>query len=355
LTFSKDSKEVNDACQRLHDQNLKANHYRVSSEQIWRNAVNPERGRIAQQLSESKQAQYRTQLFSTFSAALAPLRAYQIEPLIDAFIEGNLQPLADGLVDSEKPKVHLEIKKQCPNSSISDIQLALDDVDDAGVVKIATAEARRQLSEQREEKTRLETGFVQINLGTHEAPVDLTGKCLWVPASVRHEVQKDDTSGLTRYSFFVYGGVSIQPRINVVQGGNAPLGGNSVGGGAFNRNNVTKGHQDHHIASDKNSFTKNHELWKLSGVNVNSRVNKIHLPKTAEQHPTRTLHSGRHTNAYSENVAKEMQKVVLQGKDKGWTPSQYREATRTLLSNMKQELRAGNIALNKNHRPWAKT
>ena len=83
-------------------------------------------------------------------------------------------------------------------------------------------------------------------------------------------------------------------------------------------------------------------------------TNKIYLPKTADQHPTRSVHSGRHTNSYSENVERRMNAIVQQGKAGGWAPAQYREATRTALSQLRQDLRAGEIALNKNHRPWAK-
>ena len=54
-----------------------------------------------------------------------------------------------------------------------------------------------------------------------------------MPASVRHEVKKDDTTGLTRYSFFVYGGVNLQSRINLTAGGNAALGGNPINGGSI--------------------------------------------------------------------------------------------------------------------------
>ena len=62
----------------------------------------------------------------------------------------------------------------------------------------------------------------------------LTGRCFWVPSSIRHEVSPARSGH--RHSFFVYGGINIQLRINVVQIGNAPLDGNSVGGGSFNRN-----------------------------------------------------------------------------------------------------------------------
>jgi len=65
----------------------------------------------------------------------------------------------------------------------------------------------------------------------------LKGQCFWVPASVRHEVRQDEKTGLSRYSFFVYGGVNVQPRVNVINGVNGALKGNAVGGGSFNNSN----------------------------------------------------------------------------------------------------------------------
>jgi hypothetical protein len=194
---------------------------------------------------------------------------------------------------------------------------------------------------------------VQINLGKHAEPVDSEDQCFWVPSTTRHEVRKDDTTGLTRYSFFVYGGVNLQPRINVVQRGNAALRGNPVGRGSFNRSQITKGFQDHHIASHSNKYTKNHELFQLSGINVHSRVNKIYLPENASLHESRSIHYKRHTSTYSEKVSWRMDGLVEQGKAAGWTQQQYRDKTRKLLSELRQELRAGNIGLNKHHRPWA--
>ena len=59
-----------------------------------------------------------------------------------------------------------------------------------------------------------------------------------MPASVRHEVNKDTSVVTSPHSFFVYGGVSIQSRINFSQGGNNALGGSRVGKGAFNNINA---------------------------------------------------------------------------------------------------------------------
>lgn len=95
-----------------------------------------------------------------------------------------------------------------------------------------------------------------------------------MPASVRHEVRKDETTGLARFSFFVLGGVNVQPRVNIVRGGNGPLSGNSVGGGSFNRKEVIKGFQDHHIVSPTNPHTMNNELFALAGVGMNSVYRK---------------------------------------------------------------------------------
>jgi len=53
------------------------------------------------------------------------------------------------------------------------------------------------------------------------------------------------------------------------------------------------------------------------------------------------------------NVSERMNRVVIQGESQGWGQSQYRAELRSILSNLRQELRSGNIALNSIHRPWA--
>ena len=88
--------------------------------------------------------------------------------------------------------------------------------------------------------------------------------------------------------------------------------------------------------------------------NSNSRINKIYLPTQANQHPSRSIHLGRHTNDYSDKIARKMNMIAERGKIAGWTPAQYREQTKSMLAELRQELKGGNIALNKHHRPWAK-
>ena len=354
LYFDSSSPEVNEACQNWHDQISKDNPG-VSSSRIWNEVINPKKSDIAKQLSKSKQENCRNQIYNIFSPRLsAPLGASSYGKLIDSFMQGNINPLSEALINYEKTKAQEDMNKQFPYSSTKNIALALDDYGDATAKSIATDESRRQLLRRKETNDKLASGFTQINLGKHEAKVDLEDQCFWVPASVRHEVRRDGTTGLARYSFFVYGGVNIQPHVNIVPGGNGPLGGNAVGGGAFNRTEITRGFQDHHIISPTNHATKNHELLSLAGFNdINSRSNRIYLPVHESQHATRSIHRGRHTQEAMNDVARNMDRIVQKGKAENWSQSQYRSELRTMLSETRQELRAGNIALNSKHRPWA--
>lgn len=254
----------------------------------------------------------------------------------------------------EKARAYTEIRKQFTGSSTKDIARAIDKDGELHAEVIAKEEAHRQLREQRELNKKLESGFVRISLGKHEEPIDLKGKCFWVPASTRHEVRKDATTGLARYSFFVYGGVSLQPRINTAMGGNRPLGGNAVGGGSFNRTEITRGYQSHHIISPTNKETRNHELLRLAGFNnLDSRPNRIYLPTHESQHPSRSIHSGRHTQDAMDRVSRKMDDVVARGKSENWSQSQYRSGLRDMLASERQDLRAGNVALNSKYRPWS--
>jgi len=135
--------------------------------------------------------------------------------------------------------------------------------------------------------------------------------------------------------------------------GNPPGGGSGGGPTSFNRDTIKKGFQDHHIISPTNKLTRDHELLKLAGFDLESRANKIFLPSKESLHATRSPHLGRHTTASMKRMEKAMDKIVKRGKEKGWTQSQYNAALTKLLKEVRQELKAGNISLNKNARPWA--
>lgn len=342
LTFSEYSTEVDEYRTRMYDALLEANPH-ASSSRIWDEV--PSRSTIAKKLSESKCTDIRRQLTGLFPTCSTSS--------IGAFMQGNIDPLANELVSSTKKNLQKKIHTHYRNRSIHDIALAIDDDGDTAAMRIANDEAREQLREIKELKEKSESGFAKIHLGKQDKEVDLKGECFWVPASVRHDVSKDNNPGTSRHSFFVYGGVNIQSRINYIQGGNKPLQGNQVRGGSFDRTQVTKGFQDHHIASNKNKHTMNHEAFTLAGMNLNSRANKIYLPSNPTLHNERSIHQGKHTDSYSRKIAQRFDTIVEQGKTQGWNTEQYRAATRAELSKIRQELKSGNVGLNKNHRSWA--
>ncbi|KTD65105.1 J domain-containing protein [Legionella shakespearei] len=130
-----------------------------------------------------------------------------------------------------------DIRMQFIESNIKDIEHALEESGQVAAQRVAVARSRRYLQDCRTPKAALEAGFVTVKLGTQAQEVDLKGQCFWVPASVRHEVPQAEQASRSRYSFFIYGGVNVQPKINTKQG-NAPLGGSRIGGSAFNNVNA---------------------------------------------------------------------------------------------------------------------
>ncbi|WP_298627854.1 AHH domain-containing protein [uncultured Legionella sp.] len=348
LTFSEYSPEVNEEHTRMYDALSKANPH-ASSSRIT-DAI-PTRATIAKKLSDSKCTEIRRQLTELFPSCSSDS--------IRSFMQGDMNPLANELVSNTKKNLQQKIHTHYLNRSIHDIALAIDDDGDAAAMRIANEEACEQLRQIKELKDKSESGFAKINLGKEDKEVDLKGECFWVPASVRHDVSKDNTAGTSRHSFFVYGGVNIQSRINIIPGGNSSLSGNRVGAGNFNRREITRGFQSHHIVSHTNKATKNHELLEKAGFNnrkdINSKVNRIFLPDGKKSHhENRSLHSGKHTQMAMDAVAAKMDQILIQGKAQGWSQTQYREQLRNMIVNERQNLRNGITDLYVKPRPWAK-
>jgi hypothetical protein len=111
-----------------------------------------------------------------------------------------------------------------------------------------------------------------------------------------------------------------------------------------------EGFQDHHIISDKNPLTKDHELIDLAEFDLQSATNRIFLPTEPGLHPTRSIHSGRHYSEVSRDLARQMDEAVMVGKQHNFSVQQYNKALRELISAERQELRSGRRRLNKNSR-----
>lgn len=236
LDFSTYSDEVNDHCNKMYEQALR-NNPRVESWRI-RQQVEGMRAEIARKLSESKQSSCRQELTKIFAPRIeSMLGAHAFSRALDAFMKGNHQVLVDAMTQQERKELLDHLKTQFPKSSNDDFIHAIDDHDDKACTRISVAEARHQLQQQKVKKDNFVAGFARIHLGEEPKSTHLSNSCFWVPASVRHEV-KQTPSGQSRYSFFVYGGVNLQPRVNVVPGGSLPMGGSAVGGGTLSNVNA---------------------------------------------------------------------------------------------------------------------
>jgi curved DNA-binding protein CbpA len=168
------------------------------------------RGEIAEQNLEG----YKKELSRVFSPILRNATRDEEASIISLFLRGEIEQVANKFVDYEQRPIIEQLKKQYSSSVTSKmIESALNGVPNAVQVIIHT-EASAQFGQMKDSKEKMESGFASIGLGKHEEPVDLKDTCLWVPASVRHEV-KEEESGASRSMFFVYGGVNIQPKIKI--------------------------------------------------------------------------------------------------------------------------------------------
>ena len=208
LKFDVDSSEVREACQRLYDQ-VQSDNPMISSYRIWDEVVNPKKYEIAEMLSSSKQNSVRKQLVEIFSSKISSITYNELNQYINHFFSWNIEPLARSCANYERSNAERHIHSQFFWSSLNDIQLALNGNEGASS-RIAKETAIRELVRVKKGKQQIKLGFQEINLGLEKQEGELSERCHWVPAAVRHEVSAELLVG--RHSFFVYGGVSVQPK-----------------------------------------------------------------------------------------------------------------------------------------------
>jgi RHS repeat-associated protein len=184
--------------------------------------------------------------------------------------------------------------------------------------------------------------------------VDLDGLCPQKGFAGKDGQFRDANTGAIRNG----NGTRVEDQLNPFNSGGlnnaAPIrAGPSNPNRNFNRAAAVNGFQDHHIISDKNALTKNHELLSLAGFNLQSRGNKIFLPTDPSFHPTRSIHIGRHNNSVSARLAEQMDAVVMYGRQNGWGQAEFNQALHGIIAQERSLLRSGARALNINRRPGA--
>ena len=97
------------------------------------------------------------------------------------------------------------------------------------------------------------------------------------------------------------------------------------------------GFQKHHIIPQQ---LKGHDLIKAADFNIHDIKNVIYLPKSADYHPTRTIHSGSHLG-YTKNIGDQMDAIYEYGKENGWKQAEYKQAVSEIIKNERADLRGG--------------
>lgn len=192
------------------------------------------RSDIARQLSDAKRSHLYQQLCNAFGPELLrSFSAAELAGIINQFIDGNQAPLQRALVAHAVIGVRTQLQE-----ILSEVGVTLAEIDsaltgDASViirrateknlsrvtVKIneniahleGTVEAEKaKIVSQRTGREALKTQLQAMGLPDKDVEIDLTGKCLWVPANLHHDVE----SGR---SHFVYGGVLISPKVKQLE------------------------------------------------------------------------------------------------------------------------------------------
>lgn len=412
LSFSAYSEEVNKSCDAWCAQ-IKRDNPWATEAKIRDEVINPKRSEMATEMSKHKRDSVRKQMLDAFSELLrSDMGSYSYERLIDNFLDGfvSVTELAEKLAQAEKEKVVRSISSEFYGTSYNEMSSAIEGR--GNPTNIAEKDARHQIEKQKSARQRKERSFLGIRLAVQRPPEerDLDDECVWVPASINHHYYTDGG----QHSFFVYGGVSVQPKLNVKDdggplkgepvslaraagGGQPPRGpsgkppasgdfpgsgdgggkrpggnggsGNGDGGG-WNRKAITKNFQDHHIVPQQ---LKDHPLIKLAGFNIHSRANLLFLPiphadnvsrpgagsMSAEQRAEfpprerRAFHQGKHDGEVIRRVEKRMNDIVKIGQSQNWSQAEYDNQLRSLVSEYRIELKIGTIALNSHHREWA--
>ena len=217
LTFTAESEEVKEFCQKLHEQLFSQfiskfgfkKWNQSASKKLWKESINPKIPEIITELRVKKYEACLEQLENLFKDQLSHLCDWRKKKrLIEKFLHGNDNPLIKALMESRHKEVIKEIKKVYPEHTLESLNqiFTSPSYHSDEVVETETKKALEKHKDLLKEKInageKLENSFTELKFGATKADINLDGSCLWVPASIRHDVNAN-------HRRLVYGGVQI--------------------------------------------------------------------------------------------------------------------------------------------------
>jgi len=178
------------------------------SQKIWKESITPKIPEIIAELTKKKYEACLEQLETLFKDQLSHLWGFAKTQLLEKFLKGNDKPLIKELMEYRHKEVVKEIKKVYPEHTLASLNQIftnpsynLDEIVETETKK-ALEKHKDFLKEKINGGQKLENSFVELKFGATKAGINLDGSCLWVPASIRHDVD-------TGHRRVVYGGVRV--------------------------------------------------------------------------------------------------------------------------------------------------
>ncbi len=226
LTLTENSPEIRQVIDRCYEEAkseiIRKYGYSAWDRESWQfrsRIIDPQIPELIRKLNDEKFNSVFEQLKTLFKQELSSLYYNEITEIITDFMYGRPNALLNVLVAYEELQVQKKIQMDYPEHTLSRISSALNGSRYA-IEAIITEQVQAILTKNKEEISkqiaryqRLDKTFAQMGFAKKTKKVDLTDVCLWVPASVQHQVSKGN-------SRMVYGGVCIAPKIALMQSNN---------------------------------------------------------------------------------------------------------------------------------------
>lgn len=220
LHFTQYSPEI----KQLADENYEVNRSRIVAQhgyETWngvasriRNKIDSKMAEMAADLSRKKFESTLSQLRKLYSEELTGYEYSTVTSLLTDFLNNRPNRLKNFLLDATKAAIVENLRVEVfPEHSADTIRGALDNNSpsiDIIIEQIAQENIQKLKHKHREtynKLERVEKAFAQMGLSKEPAEINLERVCLWVPASIKHDIKH-------RSSRTVYGGVQINGCVN---------------------------------------------------------------------------------------------------------------------------------------------
>ncbi|MBB71513.1 MAG: hypothetical protein CMF50_03865 [Legionellales bacterium] len=233
--LSQKEKNIERVIQEIYNDLVQQADGHISNDDIWYDYVIPERPEIMRKISHNLTSSFIDQI-RTLYLKISPdsYSGSWLDDEVYSLLDGDIEMISSSFTHAEYKRFIDNMARRYLYIDRTELESAISKTCRESAEYIGKEIARSKLWRKRFRHERLEQAFTDIHFGDQDETIELSRHCFWVPASVRHDV-KTDAAGQSRYSFFVYGGVNLQPNISMSKARSVPLSGTRVGSSSFRK------------------------------------------------------------------------------------------------------------------------